>query len=147
MRHFHVVSSYNLDSQLKWSALSKLQAAGIDILTPLAQVYNEQDYINRNASSCKSFSIYPTVLREIDISMRVATTDGKYMKMASPESETQEDDFWGNVHDRDRLFSEWLTQMLVSRTWRSLYNVLEEELESGKELNQDIKSYFSGKVN
>ena len=45
------------------------------------------------------------------------------------------------LHEGD--FSDWLSNKIVPRTWRSLYNVL-GELYYGEELSQQIESYLCG---
>ena len=109
---FHIVSSYHPNGRFNWSALSKLQAVGIEVLTALAEI-KDQDC--KRTQRYRDFKICP-----------IAYTESGIDKV---------------LHEGD--FSDWLSNKIVPRTWRSLYNVL-RELDYGEELSQQIESYLCG---
>ena len=109
------MSSYDPDGQFNWSALSKLQAAGIEVITALHKIKDQDCTIKdeicpHNHGHCK---LHKDFLK---------------------------DDRWVSAVEKEDFFK-WLSSKIVPRTWRSLYNVL-GKLDYGKELSERIKSYL-----
>ena len=114
---------YNVDDQFSISALHKLEAAGIPVLSSLAPLYKElasaleisQAEIEKIRSSSWMFSHY------------------RYM-----QSSTQQ-----QVIDLDIVIELWLSgKTPLLTTWRSLYETLKQL--ALKELSQHIADYLSG---
>ena len=115
------MSSYDPDGQFSWSALSKLQAAGIKVITALRKIQDQNSPIKDR--ECIS-------------------SDGKDGPCLDCQryKDFLKDDCWLSAVEKQEFF-QWLSSKVVPRTWRSLYNVL-GKLDYGMELSEQIKCHL-----